>query len=98
MPELDLFAEAERQLTICNACRYCEGYCAVFPALELRRELTDGDTVFLAHLCHDCRACYYACMYTPPHEFAVNVPRVFAQVRQATYARYASPGVLGRLA
>ena len=31
------FAEADRQLTICNACRYCEGYCAVFPALERQR-------------------------------------------------------------
>ncbi len=97
MPEPDLFAEAQRQLTICNACRYCEGYCAVFPAMELRRELTGGDVVFLAHLCHDCRACYYACMYTPPHEFAVNVPRALAQVRQATYERYAWPGMLGRL-
>jgi citrate/tricarballylate utilization protein len=97
MPEPDLFAEAQRQLTICNACRYCEGYCAVFPAMELRRELTGGDVAFLAHLCHDCRACYYACMYTPPHEFAVNVPRVLAQVRQATYERYAWPGMLGRL-
>jgi citrate/tricarballylate utilization protein len=97
MPEPDVFAEAQRQFTICNACRYCEGYCAVFPAMELRRELTRGDAVFLAHLCHDCRACYYACMYTPPHEFAVNVPRALAQVRMATYERYAWPGMLGRL-
>ena len=34
--DVDLLAEAERQLDICNACRYCEGYCAVFPALERR--------------------------------------------------------------
>ena len=32
----DLLKEADRQLTICNACRYCEGYCAVWPAMELR--------------------------------------------------------------
>ena len=25
-------AEVARQLQICNACRYCEGFCAVFPA------------------------------------------------------------------
>lgn len=97
MPAPELFAEGQRQLTICNACRYCEGYCAVFPAMELRRELTSGDIVFLAHLCHDCRACYYACMYTPPHEFGVNVPQVLSQVRHATYERYAWPGMLGRL-
>ncbi len=49
----DLSAEAGRQLTVCNACRYCEGYCAVFPALELRRALTEGDITHLADLCHD---------------------------------------------
>ena len=26
----ELVAEAQRMLAICNACRYCEGYCAVF--------------------------------------------------------------------
>ena len=34
---LDLVKDGERQMTICNACRYCEGYCAVFPAMEQRR-------------------------------------------------------------
>ena len=36
---LMLIKDGERQMTICNACRYCEGYCAVFPAMELRRDL-----------------------------------------------------------
>ena len=97
MPDHDLFQEAERQLTVCNACRYCEGYCAVFPAMELRRAFTSGDIVYLANLCHDCRACYQACMYAPPHEFAVNIPRVLSQVRLATYQRYTWPGILRRL-
>ena len=34
MPGLEIFQEAGRQLTICNACRYCEGYCPVFRAIE----------------------------------------------------------------
>ena len=97
MPGRDAFQEAARQLTICNACRYCEGYCAVFPAMELRRAFTTGDIAFLAHLCHDCRACHYACMYTPPHEFAVNIPQALSTVRVATYARYSWPPVLARL-
>ena len=25
--------EARRAMEVCNACRYCEGFCAVFPAL-----------------------------------------------------------------
>jgi len=35
--------QARRFVEICNACRYCEGYCAVFPAIELRRQFTSGD-------------------------------------------------------
>ena len=95
MPEGDLFQEAERQLVVCNACRYCEGYCAVFPALELRQTFTRGDITYLANLCHDCRACYYACMYTPPHEFAVNIPKVLSEVRQASYRRDTWPPAFG---
>jgi citrate/tricarballylate utilization protein len=83
-----LFVEAERQLVICNACRYCEGYCAVFPALELRRSLTEGDIVHLADLCHDCRDCYTACMYAPPHEFAIDPPSILSAVRRDNYDRY----------
>ena len=84
----ELIAEAERQLRICNSCRYCEGYCAVFPALERRSVLEAGDITSLANLCHDCRACFYACMYAPPHEFAVNPPEVLSRVRAATYRAY----------
>lgn len=87
-------AEALRQLAVCNACRYCEGYCAVFPALERRRELDDADALQLAHLCHDCRACYAACMYTAPHEFALNPPRVLAEVRRRSGdTTVAPPGI-----
>ena len=91
----DLFAEAERQLNICNSCRYCEGYCAVFPALERRTVLETGDITQLASLCHDCRACFQACMYAPPHEFAVDPPTILTAVRQASYRHYLpSPGWL----
>lgn len=87
----DLFVEAERQLTICNACRYCAGYCPVWPALELRTELTQGDITHLSNLCHDCRDCFTACMYTAPHEFDLNPPKIFTQVREETYANYVWP-------
>lgn len=91
MPLDDLFAEAERQMNICNSCRYCEGYCAVWPALELRTELTKGDLTHLANLCHDCRDCFTACMYTPPHEFDLNPPKVFTEIRERTYGEYVWP-------
>jgi citrate/tricarballylate utilization protein len=92
-----LVAEADRQLTICNACRYCEGLCAVFPALERRSVFDAGDVSQLANLCHDCRACFDACMYAPPHEFGVNLPRVLAAVRDQDYRRYVWPHQVPRL-
>lgn len=91
MPFHDLFEEAERQLNVCNSCRYCAGYCPVWPALELRTDLSRQDITHLANLCHDCQDCFTACMYTPPHEFAVNPPAVFAAVREDTYRRYVWP-------
>ncbi len=97
MATTDFVSSAIWQLEVCNACRYCEGYCAVFPALERRRTFTVGDLDYLANLCYDCRACYYACMFAPPHEFGVNLPRTFSEVRRQTYARYALPAVATRL-
>jgi citrate/tricarballylate utilization protein len=91
--------EARRVMEICNACRYCEGYCAVFPAMELRRQFTTGDLHYLANLCHSCRSCYYACQYATPHPFDLNPPRALAEVRTETYQQFAWPaGLAGLLA
>ena len=89
--------EVGRQMQICNACRYCEGFCAVFPAMTRRLEFGKADIHFLANLCHNCGACLHACQYAPPHEFAVNVPRAMAEVRGQTYVDYAWPPALGAL-
>lgn len=91
--------DGARILTICNACRYCEGYCAVFPAMERRIDFSAADLNYLANLCHNCGECYYACQYAPPHEFAVNVPKTLTAIRVASYPQYAWPrGVGGWLA
>jgi len=87
----DAQREAERLMTICNACRYCEGLCAVFPAMEMRRAFTAGDLNYLANLCHQCGACYPDCQYAPPHQFDVNVPGTLARLRNESYAGYAWP-------
>jgi citrate/tricarballylate utilization protein len=87
--------EASRILTICNACRYCEGFCAVFPAMTRRLSFEKADVHYLANLCHNCGACLPACQYAPPHEFAVNVPATMAELRAQTYADYAWPATLG---
>ncbi len=90
-------AEVGRIMQICNACRYCEGFCAVFPAMTRRLEFGKADINYLANLCHNCGACLHACQYAPPHEFAVNVPKAMARVRGETYADYAWPPALGAL-
>jgi citrate/tricarballylate utilization protein len=91
MHATEALAEADRLMTLCNSCRYCEGLCAVFPAMEMRREFADGDLNYLANLCHSCGACYDDCQFSPPHEFNINVPVVLAKVRADSYAAYAWP-------
>ncbi len=98
MPDDPLSAahrEAARLMTVCNACRYCEGLCAVFPAMELRTAFKAGDLDYLANLCHACGACYNDCQYAPPHAFAVDLPAALAELRAQSRVRYAWPA-LGR--
>jgi citrate/tricarballylate utilization protein len=90
-------AEVDRVMQICNACRYCEGFCAVFPAMTRRLEFGKQDVHFLANLCHNCGACLHACQYAPPHEFALNVPQAMARVRGQTWSDYAWPAAFGAL-
>ncbi len=97
MHATDALREADRLMTVCNACRYCEGLCAVFPAMEMRTNFASGDLNYLANLCHACGACFYDCQYAPPHEFDVNVPKNLAVVRNDSYRHYAWPGALSGL-
>jgi citrate/tricarballylate utilization protein len=92
----ELIAEGARVMRICNSCRYCEGYCAVFPAMERRMRFNAADLNYMANLCHQCAECYYACQYAPPHEFAINVPKVLAQIRVQSYKEYAWPAPFAR--
>lgn len=92
----DTINEARRQVEICNACRYCEGYCSVFPAINRQRAFSIGDITQLANLCHNCRGCYYSCQYTEPHEFALNLPKVLAEVRQDSWQDHAFPSAVAK--
>jgi citrate/tricarballylate utilization protein len=92
----DLLRRGEHVLTICNACRYCEGYCPVFPAMELRSTFSPADLTYLANLCHNCGECLYSCQYAPPHEFALNVPRTLAAIRVASYEDLCWPRAFSR--
>ena len=87
--ELTAVEEAQRVMTICNACRYCEGLCATFQAMTKRRTFAPGDLDYLANLCHNCTACFHDCQYAAPHQFDINVPRSLARLRADSYQRAA---------
>ena len=89
--------QVKQALQICNACRYCETFCAVFPAMTKRLEFTQADIHYMANLCHNCGACLHACQYAPPHEFGVNIPQAMAQVRLKTYQQFAVPASFGAI-
>jgi len=89
-----LIAEGERVMTVCNACRYCEQYCPVFPAMEQRVGFAKADLLYLSNLCHNCGECLYACQYAPPHEFAINVPQTLAEIRLQSYEEYCWPAFM----
>jgi citrate/tricarballylate utilization protein len=92
-----VYGETSRMMGICNSCRYCEGYCAVFQSMERRVSFDAQSLDYLANLCHHCGACLYACQYAAPHEFGVDIPRSLAKVRLASYESYAWPPALGAL-
>jgi citrate/tricarballylate utilization protein len=91
MPLADLVERGAHTMTVCNACRYCEQFCPVFPAMERRLTFEKSDLVYLANLCHNCGECLYACQYAPPHEFGINVPTTLAGIRAASYDEFAWP-------
>ncbi len=91
-----IYEEATKSCVICNSCRYCEGLCAVFPAMEKKREFSLQDVDYLANLCHNCSECFYDCQYAPPHEFNVSIPKQFSLVRKESYKKYAYPNFLSK--
>jgi citrate/tricarballylate utilization protein len=94
MPADELIRHGQHVMTVCNACRYCEQYCPVFPAMERRLTFATADLAYLANLCHNCGECLYACQYAPPHEFGIDVPRTLAKIRVRSYEEYCWPEVL----
>ncbi|HET9359592.1 MAG TPA: tricarballylate utilization 4Fe-4S protein TcuB [Vicinamibacterales bacterium] len=87
----DLLDHGAHVASVCNACRYCEQFCPVFPAIEQRLFFEKRDLVYLANLCHNCGECLYSCQFAPPHEFGIDVPRTMARIRERTYEEYAWP-------
>lgn len=83
--------ETQRVLSVCNACRYCEGMCPVFSTLTNYRQPNLAEFDYLANLCHNCGACFDVCQYAEPHPFQLNVPVVLAEQRLQSYEAFAWP-------
>ncbi|WP_025772000.1 tricarballylate utilization 4Fe-4S protein TcuB [Thioalkalivibrio sp. HK1] len=89
-----LIDEGARVMSICNACRYCEGHCALFKAMTSRLEFNAETLDYLSNLCHDCGACYHHCQYAAPHAFDVNIPAVMTELRRNGRMRHIRPGFM----
>ncbi len=61
------------------------------------RTFEDATLDHLANLCHNCTACFHACQYKAPHEFAIDVPEVLAELRPQTWQEHAWPASFARL-
>jgi len=94
--QAELLDEGQHLMTVCNSCRYCEGFCAVWKAMETRLVFEEKDLNYLSNLCHNCSECYYSCQYAPPHEFNINPPKTLAKLRVYTYELYAWPAPLAK--
>jgi citrate/tricarballylate utilization protein len=97
MPSPETLQRGQHVMAVCNACRYCEGYCPVFPAMENRVSFAAADLSYLANLCHNCGECLYACQFAPPHPFGINVPRTLAEIRLESYEEYCWPASFASL-
>ncbi|HEY3353730.1 MAG TPA: heterodisulfide reductase-related iron-sulfur binding cluster [Polyangia bacterium] len=111
--------EARRIFDICHGCRLCLSFCPSFPALfdaidghEERGEgevaaLTQPEIDRVVDLCYQCKLCFVNCPYTPPHEWAVDFPRVVLRAKAVRAKQHGvtrqdrflgDPDRLGRLA
>ena len=95
--EAAIDAEIRRVFDICHSCRMCVSYCPSFPSLfnavDRHGEvaaMTQKEIDEVIDLCWQCKLCYVKCPYTPPHELAVDFPRL---LQRAKWARVKKSGV-----
>lgn len=81
--------ELRRQFEVCHSCRLCLSLCPAFPALfgfidhhdgDVEK-LTSQDLATVVDLCYQCKLCFLKCPYNPPHEFALDIPRLVLRAR-----------------
>ena len=88
--EADLRSELNRVYDLCHGCRLCWNLCTAFPTLfAFVDELDDQDVHKLTPAqqdqvvdeCFECKICYVKCPYIPPHEWALDFPRLMLRAK-----------------
>ncbi len=89
LDEADLRAEMTRVYDLCHGCRLCFNLCPSFPTLFDFIDQRDGDVASMTVAeqdkvvdeCYQCKLCFVKCPYVPPHEWALDFPRLMMRAR-----------------
>src|SRR5262245_41268628 len=81
--------EFGRIFDICHQCRRCFDLCpsfdVMFKTIDKRGEdasvLTSADNKRILDFCYQCKLCYNHCPYTPPHQWALDFPRLMLRAK-----------------
>jgi Fe-S oxidoreductase len=84
-----LDAELTRVFEKCHDCRRCLPLCPSFPSLFESIDRHDGEASALTtaesremiDLCYQCKLCYNHCPYHPPHEWAIDFPKLMTRAK-----------------
>jgi glycerol-3-phosphate dehydrogenase subunit C len=84
-----LDGEFGRVFDLCHQCRRCFDLCPSFDVLFKRIDqtgedasgLTAADNKQVLDLCYQCKLCYNHCPYTPPHDWAIDFPRLMLRAK-----------------
>jgi Fe-S oxidoreductase len=95
LDESDLREELTRVYDLCHGCRLCWNLCPSFPTLFDYIDERDGDVGALTEAeqdqvvdeCYQCKLCYVKCPYIPPHEWALDFPRLMLRAEAVEHSK-----------
>jgi glycerol-3-phosphate dehydrogenase subunit C len=81
--------ELTRVFEKCHDCRRCLPLCPSFPSLfesidrheQEASKLSAAETREVVDLCYQCKLCYNHCPYHPPHEWALDFPKLMTRAK-----------------
>lgn len=96
--EADLRGELERVFDLCHGCRLCLSLCPSFPTLFNTIDSYDGEVAKMTphdqdkvvDECYQCKLCYVKCPYVPPHEWALDFPRLMLRAEAVRLEKHGS--------